>query len=742
MLAPHVDGSRARLSRRQVMTGIAGLTFAIALERTSVAHAAEFARDVNGARLTPWVSITPDGIITIMSPAAEMGQGSMTSLPLILAEEFDADWNDVRIVPAPIVEKIYGNPAFGGSLTTAGSTAVTVYYDRLRTFGAQVRRILMENVASRWGVSIEELHTEPSVVVHQRSARRLRYGEIAGFAKIPAVAPEIKPEQLKKPGAFRLIGKDVARVELPGKVNGSALYSIDLQVPGMIYGAVLESPVDGAVPEQFDENKVKATPGAIATVRLPSGIGVLAETPWAAFDAKATIGESITWSRTGKAWGFDSDKGLERFAAAARDLAIPVTTDWFEQGKAAEALRGATAVVEAEYRCDYAYHAQMEPLNALASVSPAGDAVELWCGTQSPSMAVDTAAKALGVSREKVTLHYTLLGGGFGRRGHRDDDDIVHAVLLSKAAKRPVKMMWTREDDIHNGRLRPITAHYLRAGLDADGKIVAWHQRLAGDRVIPYMDPIRYKLGGERDGILMLGVELRSYDIANQYCGLIYRDSGVRTSPLRGIGYTANKFVTEAFLDEIAQKRGVDPVALRLELLKNTPRGRAVVERVAQMARWGTSRSNDRALGFAFIDYTGSLLAGIAEISVDRSEGKIKVHNFWCAIDCGIPVQPDNVIAQTQSSIVYGMGMALTERISIKDGAVEQSNFYDYQVMRMNDVPEIHIEIVATGNHPTGAGQMGTPLVAPAISNAFAALTGKRLRETPMTPDRVKKALS
>ena len=239
----------------------------------------------------------------------------------------------------------------------------------------------------------------------------------------------------------------------------------------------------------------------------------------------------------------------------------------------------------------------------------------------------------------------------------------------------------------------------------------------------------------------MLGVELRSYDIPNQYCGLVYRDSGVRTSSLRGIGFTANKFVTEAFLDEIALKRGIDPVQLRLELLKNTPRGRAVVERVAKMADWGKKRDG-RALGFAFIDYSNSLLGGIVEISLDRASGRIKVHNFWCAIDCGLAVQPDNVMAQTESSIVYGLGMALTEHITVKDGAIEQSNFYDYQVMRMNDVPQMHIEVMSTDNHPTGAGQMATPLVAPAINNAFAALTGVRLRETPMTPERVKKALT
>jgi len=733
---------RHAVSRRQVMIGAAGLTFAFALGRIEPAPAAVPAGETQGKALSPWVGIAPDGTISIMSPATEMGQGSTTSLPLIVAEELDADWNKVRVVPAPVVEKIYGNPGFGGMMYTAGSNAVTSYFKPLRTFGAQVRRVLLDNAAKKWGVPVEELTTEPSVVVHAKSGRRLTYGEIAAFAEVPASAPEIKPEELKKTSDFRLIGKDVMRVELPNKVNGSAKYSIDFSVPGMVYGTVVRCPVEGGSPERFDEAKLKAIPGVIAAVRLPYGIGVLAETAWAGFAGKTAIEQTITWNRTGTGWGFDSDKGMETFAADARNLSVPITKDWFKQGDAEGELAKAASVIEGEYRCDYAYHAQMEPLNAIASVSPAGDAIEVWCGTQSQTMAMDACAKALGIPREKVTLHYTLLGGGFGRRGHRDEEFIIDAVLLSKEAKRPVKMMWTREDDVHNGRLRPITAHYLRAGLDSSGKIVAWHQRLAGDRVTPYQDPVRYKAAGEKDFILMLGVELRSYDIANQYCGQIYRDSGVRTSSLRGIGYTANKFVTEAFLDEVAHKRGIDPVALRLELLKNTPRGRAVVERVAAMANWGGKPADGRARGFAFIDYSNSLLGGIAEISLDRASGEIKVHDFWCTMDCGIPVQPDNVVAQTESSIVYGLGMALTERITIKDGAVEQSNFYDYQVMRMRDLPNMHIEILATDNHPTGAGQMATPLMAPAIANAFAALTGKRLRETPMTPERVKKALA
>ncbi|MGH6790893.1 MAG: molybdopterin cofactor-binding domain-containing protein [Pseudolabrys sp.] len=728
------------VSRRRFMVGAAGLSFAFAF-RNTLAEAATPAGATKGKALTPWASIEPDGTIYIMSPATEMGQGSMTSLPLIVAEEMDADWSRVRVVPAPVIEKIYGNPGFGGLMYTAGSNAVRSYFKPLRTFGAQVRLVLLENAAKHWNVPIAELSTQPSMVVHAKSNRKIGYGEIAAFAEVPAAAPEVKPDQLKKAKDFRLISKDVLRVELPNKVNGSAQYSIDVQVPGMVYGMVVRSPVEGGTPKSFDEAKVKAIPGVISTVLLPYGIGVLAETSWAAFAGKEVIDRSITWNRTGTAWGFDSDKGMEAFAADAKNLSVPVTKDWFKQGDAEGELAKATTTIEAEYRCDYAYHAQMEPLNAVASVSPNGDSVEVWCGSQSQTLAVEAPAKALGISRDKVTLHYTLLGGGFGRRGHRDEEFIVDAVLLSKEAKRPVKMMWTREDDVHNGRLRPITAHYLRAGLDQTGKIVAWHQRLAGDRVTPYQDPVRYKFAGQKDFILMLGVEMRTYDIANQYCGQIYRDSGVRTSSLRGIGFTANKFVAEAFLDEIALKRSIDPVQLRLELLKNTPRGRAVVERVAAMANWGKKPADGHALGFAFIDYSDSLLGGIAEISVDRANGQIKVHNFWCAMDCGIPVQPDNVVAQTESSIVYGLGMALTERITVKDGAIEQSNFYDYQVMRMRDIPQMHIEIIPTDNPPTGAGQMATPLVAPAINNAFAALTGKRLRETPMTQERVKRAL-
>ena len=417
-------------------------------------------------------------------------------------------------------------------------------------------------------------------------------------------------------------------------------------------------------------------------------------------------------------------------------------TEWSRIGDARGEMPKAASTIDAEYRCDYAYHAQMEPLNAIASVAPGGDSVEIWAGTQSQTTACEAPAKLLGIPRDKVKLNDMLMGGGFGRRGNRDVDFILDAVLLSKEAGRPVKVMWTREDDVHNGRFRPISAHYLKAGFDrvrqARG-LASPHRSRPGRGLTWIRCATRWPAG--KDFIAMLGADLRGYDVPHQLVEQLYRDTGVRTNPLRGISFLANRFATEAFLDEIARKRGVDPVAYRLELLKDTPRAIKAVQRVAQMAEWGRKRDG-RALGFAYLDYSGSQVAGIAEVSLDRGSGQIKVHNFWCTIDCGVAVQPDNVVAQTESSIVYGLGVTLSELITIKNGAVEQNNFYDYHVPRMKDVPQMHIEVIATENHPTGAGQMATPLVAPAISSAVAELTGVRLRHTPFTPERVKKALA
>src|SRR5215216_1353574 len=599
----NLQRTKASISRRQVMIGAAGLSFALVVGTAGRAGAAVLASERTGKALSPWVSIAPDGTVTIMSAATEMGQGSMTSLPLIIAEQLDADWSKVRIMPAPPIDAIYGNPQFGGQMYTDASNAVRVYYPRLRIFGAQVRRVLIDNAAKKLGVATEELTTEPNVVVHAKSGRRLGYGEIAAFAEVPEKAPEISPEQLKKPGEFRLIGKDVMRVDLPGKVDGSAKYSIDVQVPGMLYAAVVRAPVEDSAPDKVDDAKARAIAGVVKVVRLPYGVGVIAETAWAAFAAREAIERDTTWTRTGKAWAFDSDKGIEAFAADARNLQIPAS-EWSKVGDLKGEMAKAVSTMEGEYRADYAYHAQMEPLNAVASVSPAGDTCELWAGTQSQSYTVETTGKVLGIPREKVKLNDMLMGGGFGRRGNRDVEFIIDAVLLSNDVKKPVKVIWTREDDLRSGRFRPLSAHYLKAGFDAAGKLTACLHRVCADRVAPYQDPIRYEQVGRKDFIVMLGTDLAGHDVPHQLVEQLYRDTGVRPAPLRGIGFTANKFAMDSFLDEVALKRGIDPVAFRLELLRNTPRGRAVVERVARMADWDRKRDGT-ALGFSYLDYTG-----------------------------------------------------------------------------------------------------------------------------------------
>src|SRR6266704_3125710 len=713
------------ITRLEFMVGAAGLTFTVLLDGCATPRTEERSA---GASLAPapaggaktvnaWVSLSYDGTVYIANPAVEMGQGSQTAIPLIIADEMDADWSRVVIVPAYPDDKVYGNPGFRGLMYTAGSATVTGYWDVARTFGAQVRRVLMQSAARLWDVPLSELATEPNAVVHAKSGRRVGYGDIAAITEVPAEAPAIKPEELKRPEQYRLIGKDVMRVELPSKVNGTAQYSIDVQLPGMLYGAVLR---------------------VMRVVRLPFGVGVLAETPWAAFDAKNAL--KVTWDRRARAFGHDSDNAVAIYSAAARNLSRK-GKPWDSAGDAPGAMQKAAKVYEGEFVCDYTYHAQMEPLNSAASVSPSGDACEIWCGTQSQTMAVAAAAKTLGIPVGKVKLNLMLLGGGFGRRGHRDEEFVVDSVLLSKEVKRPVKVLWTREDDVRNGRFRPLSVHYLRAGLDSSAGIVAWQHRVACDEITAFQDPVRYKGGGEKDFLAMAGSELRTYDIPNRLSEQLPQETGIRTSSLRGIGFGPNKFATEAFLDEIAAQHHLDPVELRLQLLRNTPRGQAVIREVVRMSDYRRARPG-RGLGFSFIDYSGTMVAAVAEVSIDKSRGKVTVHEFWLALDPGIAVQPDNVIAQTESSIVYGLGLALTERISFKDGAVQQSNLLDYGVPRIHDIPELHIKLMSTPNRPTGAGQMATPVVAPAISSAVFAASGARVRHTPFLPERVLKAMA
>jgi isoquinoline 1-oxidoreductase subunit beta len=668
----------------------------------------------------------------MVSPAAEMGQGSFTSLPLILAEELDADWAKVRpVFPSDWDDKKYGNPGYNYTFQTSASASVTGYFTSLRIAGAQARRVLLDAVAAQWNVPVGELSTEPSVVVHKPSGRRIGYGAIAAFATVPAALPKVEAADLKPSANFRLIGKDVERIEVPLKVTGAAKYGMDVDVLGMVYAAVLQSPYPGGAPVEVDSARAEKVPGITAVVRLPEGVGVIGTTVEGTQAAKNFL--KVTW---GNATGahLDSESALEDLAAIGRDLSregVP----YENIGDAKTAMAGAKRVFRGEYRTRYVYHAQMEPMNATAAVSPDGKSAELWVGTQAATSLLNGVARLLETDRSKITLHQHFLGGGFGRRSN--SEAVFDAVRLSKAVGKPVKLIWTREDDIAYGKFRPMTAHYIEAGFDDGGKLVAWHHRVVAESVVAYMsgDP-----KPRQDRIVMKGSPIPQYPIPNKLAEHVIENRGARLSPWRGVGNGHNAFAVESFIDDIARDFGKDPIAFRLALCEGVPRMQHLLRTVAEMSDWRRKRTGT-ALGVGTMVKDETLAAGVAEVALDRNSGRIKVLNFWAAVDAGIAVQPRNLAAQTEGSIVYALGHVLREKITIKDGRVLQSNYSDYEVARMSDVPNIEIKVVSTDNHPTGGGEEGVPLVACAVGNAIATLTGVRLRELPFSPERVRGAL-
>jgi len=724
------------VNRRDFLkTSAAGLSFAFTLAADPRALIGEAAAADAPLSASAWITIATDGAITIVSPAAEMGQGSFTTLPLIIAEELDADWSKVRpVLPPAWDDKAYGNPAYGGTFQTSASASVHGYFKALRIAGAQARRVLLDAVAAKWNVPVSELSTEPSVVVHKASNRRMSYGEIASFAKAPAELPKIDEKDLKPTASFRLIGKDVPRVELPTKVTGAAKYAQDVQVPGMVYAAVLQSPYFGGAPETVDDSAARKVSGVTDVVKLPDGVGVIGTSVEATQAAKALL--KVTW---GDAPGakHDSERALEEFAAVGRDKSREgVPYDKVGDAKAAMAM--AARVFRGEYRTRYVYHAQMEPLSATASVSPDGKSAEIWAGTQGATGLLNQAANLLQTDRSKLTLHQHVLGGGFGRRGQQEV--IMDALRLSKAVGKPVKLVWTREDDLTFGKFRPMTAHHIEAGFDDKGKLVAWHHRIVSESVVAYTAAMAGTRPAPVDRIVMKGSPIPQYPFANKLAEHVIMPGRARLAPWRGVGNGHNAFAAESFLDEIAKDLGKDPIDFRVEISEGVPRMQHLLRTVAEMSDWKRKRDGT-ALGVATMVKDDTLAAGVAEVSVDRASGKVKVHNVWCAIDAGIAVQPRNIAAQTEGSIVYGLGHVLREKIVIKDGRVLQSNYTDYEVTRMSDVPNIEVKVVSTDNPPTGAGEDGLPVLACAVGNAIATLTGVRLRELPFAPERVRGAL-
>jgi isoquinoline 1-oxidoreductase subunit beta len=728
------------ISRRNFVAGSAGMTFAFTLG--GLGRSGEAIGQTQPTKFNAFVSIAADNTITVVCPAAEMGQGVYTALPLILAEELDADWSKVKIEFAPANPKVYGNNhhLFHGAQITAASVAVAGYFMPLRMAGAQARKVLLDAVAEKWKVPVAELTTDKSTIIHKKSKKRISYGEVASFAKVPAEPPKVTEADLKKPSQFKLIGrKDIGRSDVPMKVNGSAKYGIDVQVPGMVYASVLQSPMEGAKAKEGGVNipDVMKIKGVSKVIPLPFGVAVIGDSVEATRAGVEAL--KVDWDTSGAvAAGFDSEKAKADYAAKGKDPNVETKVE-YQVGDAKAGLGGAAKTVEATYWSEYTYHAQMEPMNAVAQVSEDGKSADIWVGTQFGALAAGIISGILKTTPDKIRVHQQFLGGGFGRRIW--PDAAIQATILSNITKKPVKLILMREEDIAAARPRPMTHHVLKAGLDGKGNLVAWHHKLVSENVDAVAAPPRFQATGGKDYIGARGLDQAYYAIPHALAEYARETRGMRVHAWRGIGSGYNKFAAEAFLDEVAQAAGKDPLALRLELTKDQPRANAVLKAVAEMSNFKRKRPG-HGMGIAFSDYHDTFSAGVAEVSLDAKTGKIKVHNFWMAVDPGVVIQPDNVHAQLESSIVYGLSAALIEEFAVKGGAVQATNFDSYPVMRMSEVPEIHTKIVTTNNPPTGMGEIGVMAVAPAIANAVFQLTGKRLRHLPMSAERVKKALA
>jgi isoquinoline 1-oxidoreductase beta subunit len=727
------------LSRRSFLVSLGGAGVAVAFGGVpSPAQASAVARATSGDfALNAWVTIAADGMVSIISPASEMGQGVMTSLPLLIAEDMDADWERVRVVQAPSDAEKYGNPGFYGIQLTGGSETMRGYYQLLRLVGAQTRKVLLAAAAERLNVPLAELGTQPGRVVHARSGRSLGYGEIATAQTLPNPLPQATEVDLKPANQWRYIGRrEVDRVDVPSKIDGTARFGIDVDLPGMLHGAVLRAPVPGESPESIDDAAAKAVKGVIRIVPLPYGVGIIGESYDAVRRAREVL--AVSWTASSRVRRYDSVRLAEAYRAVGRDLAqagVPARAE----GDAAAAIAGAARVIAADYLTDHVHHATMEPMNATALVT--GDTVEVWAPTQGPTATQGFAAEAAGTSPDKVKVHTTLLGGGFGRRA--EADYIIDAVSLAKQVEgRPVKVVWSREDDVRHGKYRPLAAQHVEVGLDAAGNIVGWRHRVVADSIFARTMPDMFESDGGLDTVVTDGT-IFNYRVPAHLVEFIRQDNGRDVGFWRAVGYGQNNFGVECTIDEVAAARGVDPVAFRLELLSGQPRAQKVIEAVARMAHWERPREG-RALGLAYTDAFGAHCAQVAEVSLDRESGEIRVHDVWCVVDPGVAVQPRNIEAQIVGAIIYGASHALYEQINIVNGEVQETNFDTYRIMRMSEMPRIHVQVTPTPeNKPAGIGEVGLPPTGPAIANAVARLTGGiRLRHYPFLPERVKAALA
>ena len=708
MAAPRTEVTRREFLQTATVAG-AGLVIGFHLPaggRRGVSYPAPFAPNA-------WLRIRPDESVLVIVDRSEMGQGVTTSLPMLLAEELEADWSKIKIESAP-ADKAYINPMFGMQ-GTGGSTSVRAAYTPLRKAGAAAREMLVTAAAETWGVDKSECRAEKGAVIHTPSKRRLTYGKLTAKA---ATVPLPHDVPLKDPKDWKLLGTRVSRLDTPPKVNGSAEFGIDVQAPGLLIGVIARSPVFGGKVKSFDPTKAKAVPGVRQVVQISTGVAVVADGYWPAKKGRDAL--DITWDE-GQTANVSSASISELFAKNVEQVGAVARHDGDAQG----ALPGAASKVEAVYELPFLAHATMEPMNCTAHVR--ADGVDIWAPTQFQTGAQGLGAGIGGVPPEKVKVHTTYLGGGFGRRFVLDF--IKEALETSKAAGAPVKVIWSREDDIRNAQYRPANYHKFQAGLDATGQPVAWTQRLVAPSILARVFPDTVKNG--LDGEAVEGGVGMPYAIPNVHVDYVLTDTGIPVGFWRSVNNSFNGFAVETFIDELAHAAKKDPYEYRRDLLGKAPRHLGVLNLAANKASWGSPLPAGRARGIAVFKSFDTYVAQVAEVSVD-ADGVPHVHRVVCAVDCGPVINPGIVEAQMQSAIVYGLTASLWGEITIDKGQVQQSNFHNYRMLRLAEMPVVEVHIVPSMDSQGGVGEPGTPPIAPAVCNAIFALNGKRIRKLPI----------
>ena len=666
------------------------------------------------AALNAWVRIAGDNTVTVLIDKSEMGQGVVTSLAMLLAEELEFDWNKVKTEFAPAAPP-YFNPIFGMQ-GTGGSTSIRASWGPLTKAGAAAREMLLAAAAKQWGVETSTCRAENGAVVHPPTKKTLTYGALVEeAAKLPVPANP----KLKDPKDYKYIGKPVKRLDSPDKVRGRAEFGIDVRLPKIQHAVVARCPVIGGKVKSFDGTKAKAVRGVKQVVQISRGVAVVADNTWSAMEGRRAL--QIEWDEGPNA-AVSSASIRKLYLERAEQPGAIARKD----GDVEAALAGAAKKVEAAYEVPFLAHATMEPMNCAADVR--ADGCDVYAPTQFQTVNQITAAKIAGLKPEQVRIHTTYLGGGFGRRA--EQDFVIEAVEISKAVGAPVQLTWSREDDIQQDFYRPAVYTKLVAGLDADGWPVAWKSRIVSPSIMTRFFP-----GSVKNGIDESSVEGQAnskYGIPNFLVEYALTETGIPVGFWRSVGNSQNGYITECFVEELARASGKDPLEFRRKLLANAPRHRGVLELAAEKAGWGKPLPSGRTRGIAVVESFGSYVAEVAEVSINRSSGEVRVHRVVCAVDCGRHVNPDTIAAQMEGGIVFGLTAALKGQITIDKGRVEQSNFNDYEMLRLNEMPNVEVHIVPSNEAPGGIGEPGTPPIAPAVCNAIFAATGKPIRRLPI----------